>query len=203
VYNETIIKSIIKSQHCQRNWDLSKTIPEDDLKVLETAVTSCPSKQNTVFYTPYFITNRTVIEQIYESSNGFTVSYDPPVHEKNSQVLANLLVVFVKNNKFMNEHPRNETIKSKNVDQIERDLHVNLGVASGYLNLTASMLGYSTGCCQCFDRDLLKEILKTDDEPMLLMGVGYKDLDRNRREHHINNFVFPTFSKKMSVIKID
>ena len=44
-------KSIIKSQHVQRNWDLSREMPEDDIDLLVHAATNCPSKQNFKFYT--------------------------------------------------------------------------------------------------------------------------------------------------------
>ena len=58
-----ISKAIIRSQHCQRNWDLSKSIPKEDLDLLVTAATECPSKQNVAFYKAYFITNRQIISQ--------------------------------------------------------------------------------------------------------------------------------------------
>ena len=46
VEKSDIKKAIIRSQHCQRNWDLTKKIPSEDIKMIETAVTNCPSKQN-------------------------------------------------------------------------------------------------------------------------------------------------------------
>jgi len=36
MFNQMIEKSIHKSQHCQRNWDLSKEIPEQDLETIKT-----------------------------------------------------------------------------------------------------------------------------------------------------------------------
>lgn len=199
MFKDMIKKSIVKSQHCQRNWDLSKQIPDEDLEVLATTVTACPSKQNIVFYTPYFITDRNIIEQIYENTDGFTVSYKDGTTQKNSQTLANLLVVFVNNSKY---HPNNREVIEQNQDKLYKDKLLSVGVASGYLNLTASMLGYSTGCCTCFNSDAVQKILESDEKPMLLMGVGYADSQRPRREHHNEDFTFPTFTKKMSVIKI-
>ena len=38
--HDTIKKAIIRSQHCQRNWDLSKEIPEVDLNLFMTALGS-------------------------------------------------------------------------------------------------------------------------------------------------------------------
>jgi nitroreductase len=65
------------------------------------------------------------------------------------------------------------------------------------------MLGLSTGCCSCFDDDKIRKILNINDSVLLLMGIGYPNDNKNRREHHKDqNFMFPTFSKKMEVIKI-
>ena len=44
-----IKKAVIRSQHCQRNFDLTKSIPENDLELLIHAATNCPSKQNIAF----------------------------------------------------------------------------------------------------------------------------------------------------------
>lgn len=52
---------------------MTKTIPDIDIEILKSAVIECPSKQNIVFYTPYFITNRNIVEEIYEKTDGFTV----------------------------------------------------------------------------------------------------------------------------------
>lgn len=207
MFRETIKKSIVTSQHCQRNWDLSKNIPEEDINILKSAVTECPSKQNVVFYTPYFITNRQIIEDIYNTTNGFTVSYSKKIYQTNSQTLANLLVMFVENTEYMESEHRNQEIKdSQEIQEVssklKKDTMLNLGVASGYLNLTASLLGYRSGCCQCFDKNAIKDTLKIENDPLLLMGIGYKDNSRSRRDHHLDDFTFPAFKKSMSVIEI-
>ena len=59
-------KAIIRSQHCQRNWDLQKQIPQDDIDLIVHSVTNCPSKQNISFYKVHVITNRQFIENIHE-----------------------------------------------------------------------------------------------------------------------------------------
>ena len=101
MFNDMIKKAIVKSQRCQRNWDLSRGIPEDDLEVIKTAVTQCPSKQNIQFYTPYFITDRSMIEKIHKHSIGASTNNIVTGEQKmatNSQLLANLLVVLVEDN---------------------------------------------------------------------------------------------------------
>ena len=48
--NSEIIKAIHRSQHTQRNYDLSKKIPQADLDLIIEAATQCPSKQNIAYY---------------------------------------------------------------------------------------------------------------------------------------------------------
>ena len=213
----TSIKSaILKSQHCNRNFDLTQNLPEEDIDLFKIAISQCPSKQNICFYGVHFILNREIIEKIYKNTKGFGI--DPKNYQTNSQTLANLLVVFeeaeiVNGDKF-HKH-RNEQTKAlaknalnkEDAQTLKRDRDQTVGIAAGYLNLTASLLGYVTGyvtgCCACFDSHNIKSILGTDKQPLLLMGIGFKDLSRNRREHHLNkNFIFPSFKKQTIPINI-
>ena len=59
-------KAIIKSQHCQRNFDLSQTMPEEDIDLLVHAVTNCPSKQNIAYYKVHVITDSNDIRAIHK-----------------------------------------------------------------------------------------------------------------------------------------
>ena len=63
--NMELYKAVHSAQHCQRNFDLSKKMPTEDIKTLVTAATQCPSKQNIAFYKLHIITNRDVIDEIY------------------------------------------------------------------------------------------------------------------------------------------
>lgn len=212
--HQLIEKAIIKSQHCQRNWDLSKEIPEEDLNLLITAATECPSKQNVAFYKAHYITNRAIIEAIHENTVGFTVKLNPYQAETNSQTLANLLIVFEAYD-YTEDRPiglwRNEEthavktgdLKPETHEILQRDKNMAVGVAAGYLNLTASLMGYSTGCCACFNGQAIKEILNLQGDVLLLMGIGYKDPNLNRRVHHLrHDFVFPTKQKEPIKVNI-
>jgi hypothetical protein len=77
-----------------------------------------------------------------------------------------------------------------------RDCHMAVGIAAGYVNMTASLLGYNTGCCACFDNVSIEDYLKLDGSVELLMGVGYKNEDVNRRIHPVTGFMFPTKKKQ-------
>ena len=94
MFNNFLEKTIAKSQRCQRNWDLSRSIAEEDLHTLETSVTMCSSKQNRVFYKVHFITNRDVIQKLYNLTDGFMINMETRETKKNPQVLANLVVAF-------------------------------------------------------------------------------------------------------------
>lgn len=202
-----IKKAIIKSQRCQRNWDLTKEIPEEHLEVLKTSITQAPSLQNVAFYKIHWITDRETIEKVHACTHGAPYKnndqgkkvVDPHPREDDhlhdmgdttqSQTLANLVVVF---EKYFHEE---EYFKDKRVFNTsygrkveyggdDFDAVTALGIASGYLNLTASILGYQTGCCISFQHYKLKEALNLEGHPLLIMGVGIKDPDLNRRVHH-------------------
>lgn len=178
-----IKKSVIRSQHVQRNWDLSKDIPEDDLDLLIHAATNCPSKQNFAFYKLHFITNREKIEAIHSLTEGLRNIKGEM--STNSQTLANLLIV------FEDVDPSEELIAKwklrdkSNIETFKRDQHMAIGVAAGYVNVIASMLGYGTGCCACYNDEEVKQKIGFEKRPLLMMGVGFKDATRQRREHHL------------------
>jgi hypothetical protein len=204
--NTLIAESIANSQHCQRNWDLSNSIPQEDLTTLVSAVTECPSKQNIAYYKCHFISNRSVIENIYTNTDGFTVTYNPKVTQTNSQTLANLLVAFedipitprllngvIRNDQSLWLH-QNET----NIPEaLKRDKEMAIGIASGYLNLTANLLGYSTGFCACFDPTIIGSIIGIENKVLLLLGIGFKNDSVNRQQHHLDtSFIYPSFNKQ-------
>lgn len=201
-----IKKAIIKSQHCQRNWDLTKTIPEEHLEILKTSITQSPSLQNVAFYKVHFIQDRNTIEAVHDCTHGapYRVTekgklVDPNPKEDDhlyemgdttqTQVLANLVVVFEEYYK-----PEDYFKEKRIVDTPkEFDKTVAVGIASGYLNLTANLLGYETGCCISIDHNKLKDTLNMEGKPLLVMGVGYKDPTRNRRIHQTDSEIkYPT-----------
>lgn len=206
--HENIEKAIIRSQHCQRNWDLSREIPQDDLDLIITAATQCPSKQNVAHYRVHAITNRDIIEAIHAKTDGFTLGYEPYKSTTNTQVLANLLIVMEQvkefdlndSNKYRNDQIYSLSNNTNDINAkaaLERDLHMSIGVAAGYLNMTASLLGYATGCCACFDPHGIKQILGMSNDPILLMGIGFKNPNLNRRVHHNDHtLMFPTKEKQ-------
>ncbi len=210
ISHDEVKKAILKSQHCQRNWDLSKQMAKEDIDLFVSAVSQCPSKQNVAYYRTHFITNRELIEKIHAKTDGFIISFDEGTSTTNPQVLANLLVIFeakpvdLRTDKDVNRNAQtyefaktDGKISSDTELCMERDRNMAVGIAAGYLNLSATLMGYSTGCCACFDSEGIKELLGLEGSPMLLMGIGFKDADQNRRVHHVDkSFVFPTKAKQ-------
>jgi len=215
--NSEIEKSVIRSQHTQRNWNLDKKLPKEDVNTLLQAVTNCPSKQNIAFYKVHFIQDRDIIEEIHENTYGFGTG-KAPVNgirqtETNPQTLANLLVIFedynylddlkddIHRNQATREYLKNGYLSEETEKELTRDKQIALGIASGYLNLTASLMGYRTGCCQCMDPSAIREIAMLREEPLLLMGVGFPQEGVSRRRHHVRDFNF--ISKKKQPIKYE
>lgn len=188
-YRKFLKNTVLKAQKCQRNWDLSKRIPKEDLDVIVYAATQAPSKQNLDFYSLLVIQNREIQEKIYE--NTWTIP-NSPVGRLNPQVLANVLLVFVSKKHSTN---RNEDTRKQDLLQIEIDRNQAVGVSAGFVNVVAQSLGYSTGCNKCCDKSKVKEILNIDEDPILMMGVGFKDESRNRREEHFEGFMVESRSK--------
>jgi len=201
-----INKDIIEqSQRTQRNWDLTKSIKEDHIDLFKTAVSQCPSKQQRIWYNVVFIKNRKIIEDIYNCTARFNYPYEdwPDKNgnygKTNSQTLANLLVVF--NSEY--ELAKNEDDETWSDFNLSLFVGESMGIAAGYLNLTAHMLGYKTGFCAGFNKEQVDKILGSKNSK-LLMGIGYPDKTRDRKEHHLDpSYIFPSYDKeiKIQVIK--
>lgn len=205
---DEIKRSIIQSQKCQRNWDLSKKIPDEDIETIIAAVTQCPSKQNVAHYRVHAIIRRELIEQIHEHTRGFTIRHIPSYQdETNSQVLANLLLVFeeidvdisnkvdaIRNNQTQAVASNDFNEEDKNI--LQRDKLVSVGIASGYANIIANMMGYNTGYCACFDDIAVQKILGINNKIMLMLGIGYKNENIDRKMHQIRRYVYPTKIKQ-------
>ena len=57
-------------------------------------------------------------------------------------------------------YTRNEPtqIREKN-DSYDEDRAMAIGISAGYVNVIATQLGYSTGCCKCMDSGAIETIL--------------------------------------------
>ena len=109
-------------QHCQRNWDLSRTVSDEDVDNLVRIATAMPIKQNNDYFDLVVIRDRATIEQLvmltprgayagadeernlrqaYPDSSTYPAGIDSweqlvEMWHINPQVLAPLLIVFVR-----------------------------------------------------------------------------------------------------------
>ena len=209
-YND-INKAIYASQRCQRNWDLTKEFSQEDIDLIITATTQCPSKQNLAHYKIHAVTNRELIEKIHADTTGFTINFSTKETTTNTQTLANLLLVFEKyrvvppgkpNNTITHIINNNESLSLKEQQELLRDQNMSIGIASGYANLVAHMLGYTTGYCACFHPGRIKEIIGCENDIVLILGIGHSDSNLSRTVHHLNhNFSYPSFRKQEIQVK--
>ena len=182
-----------KSQHCQRNWDLSKSIDPTHLEIFEVAVKSAPSKQNDKYFRVTFNQNRELIRKVYDLT-GTDIRGDIT---KNPQVLAQLQVIF-----WSDSDPEEMwSFCRRNDDNVDSKTNENMsvGIASGYLNLVAHMLGYKTGYCVCFEGDKMRQLFNTENWPLLILGIGYPKTNLKHTYTEEDNYNFDTFSKDISV----
>ncbi len=203
--NNLIKNAVDVSQRAQRNYDLSKTIPMCDLETLIYAVTNSPSKQNETHYGVKVYTDYNIIKKIYQCTKKFLLvnrynvkkSYNnvsKNIHEPvnnyvtNSQVLANALFVFYddNNNTRCDEHilaKKTTDVYSENYRIYNEQKNYSIGIAVGELILTAALLGYKTGICTAFSPENVSKIVNTKNNVKLLVGVGFENINTNRRLH--------------------
>ena len=225
-----LVEAIKTSEKCQRNWDLNKTIPQEHLDIIETALTRCPSKQSRIDYIPYMITTKELIHRIYEKTDGFVTDHtvSPPTTTTNPQVCANLLIALVtapdRDKEWMSRYGKDNTsailssgypLGEKAGEEHDRNLGLkklenkntllNVGVAIGYIVLVANQLGYKTGICNCFNGSDVKRLLgiKSNEAGLPsvlgLIGIGYADETKDRKQHMFNNYVFPSYSEEKNI----
>ena len=135
----------------QRNWDHSKQLPIEIVEQLVEVATNAPAKQDEAFFDLYVLTNRQIIREMYlNHSWGFNQGKD--INYRNPQVDAHAVFVFARATPPTN---RNDWIDgSQKVTQPFSRSWVNcleaIGIASGYVSLTASLMGLTIGYCKNF-----------------------------------------------------
>ena len=192
--------AILRSQACQRNYDFSKQIPQEHIDLLVHAATQAPTKQNYSYFDLYVVTDRERIKKITELTLGATVrntQTEEPKLVYNEQVNAHVLFIFdLKSLKLMSQDYQDDQEIQEHDDpaQYKRanestfrifasDRDRSVGICSGQVALAASLLGYTSGYCQCFDYDDLREELNMRGDIGLMLGVGIPDESKPRLEH--------------------
>jgi len=181
--NATITAAVDIARVAQRNWDLSKTIPQADLDTLIYAAQQSPKKAMETHYALHVFTDKTKIRQIYDQTKKFLVAptdaTEPPddmfemrdgqpwqndekYSVKNSQVLANAMFVFTEDRgtaKGGTHYMAKEGGEYNALTVYEEQIDFSIGIAVGNLTLSAAMLGYKTGICSALECDNIANIL--------------------------------------------
>jgi len=215
--NKNLIKTAVDSaQRSQRNYDLSKSITQEDLDTLIYAAVNSPSKQNETHYSLHVYTDQTIIKQIYSHTKKFTMISDKQDQDEsfkvendvfiqndaksvtNSQIYANALFVYVveqgdtrgSQHKAAKENPNSTAAKVYN-----EQIAYSMGISVGELILSAGLLGYKTGICSALDTIPIRDILGIKQNPKLLVGVGYPNsqLERTMHSEVLNKDVLEKF----------
>jgi len=202
--NKDIINAVDSSQRAQRNYDLTKCIPKEDLDTLVYAAMNSPSKQNETHYSLYVYTDQKIIKQIYNHTKNFAMVRDEKdLNESynvennifkqnysnsvtNSQIYANTLFVYVteegiarcNQHRAAKENPNSTAAKVYN-----EQIAYSMGISVGELILSAGLLGYKTGICSAIDTKPIRDILGTSQNPKILVGVGIPNNQLERTQH--------------------
>lgn len=234
---ENIKRSVDISQRAQRNFDLTQQIPKYDLETLIYVATNSPSKQNETHFDLHVLTNHEKIRKVYEQTKRFLLydskkNKDDIFGEKdgdfwqnnedsvhNSQTLANVLFIWTENQGVSRggTHSQAQSGVNNEVSSIRynEQISYSIGISSGQVSMAAAMLGYKTGYCSAFIKGPVKEICNTQKMPKLLLGIGYENLNIDRRQHaetlnkdvtagfetgkSSEKWIFPSFDKKIDV----
>ena len=91
----------------QRNYDLTKFIPQEDLDTLIHAAVNSPSKQNETHYSLHVYTDQNIVKQIYNHTKKFTMIRDQQDQDESFKVEND---VFIQNDTKSNKIMLNHTI---------------------------------------------------------------------------------------------
>lgn len=140
------LQDVKQSRKCQRNWDHSKTVPEEHVKHLIEVATNSPTKQDECYFDLYVVTNRNALHELYlNHSWGFVVDYD--VQYRNPQVDGHVMFFWARKIPDTNRNAWVDgSLKdSQPFSRVWTNCLTAIGISSGMVALTAAKLGYATG----------------------------------------------------------
>ena len=191
-------KDIIKQlQKCQRNWDYSKTIPEEHIEHFLWIAKNAPSKQWQGFYDVYYFKDRKVIEDFYKWTWGSTHTKKPPATWRNPQMNANFYMVFVAKHTYPVYNCYNDGTNAEPEEGFMWDnAHTHIGLALGLIMKAAGDLGYHTGCNKSngmgpdydyqWERKMgiYQDVIEGKKKITFGIGIGFPEKDKARNEHN-------------------
>ena len=183
-------RAIDVARRCQRNWDLTREVPEEHIEHWIYLATHAPSKQDESFFDLYVLTDREKIDYLYkEHSWGFTML--PGVNDwvsRNPQMGANIM--FIYNRKLPSKGIRNNekdgSFRTNDHSNRINNQFTSIGISSGIVAFSAASMGYNVGYGKNFgfieepkrSEHVWGEILGIPDEENMLtysLGIGYEN----------------------------
>jgi len=182
-------------QQCQRNWDYTKTIPQEVVDYLLWIAQNAPSKQHEAYYDVHWSTDRETIEYLYQFSWGSTHRKNPPAMWRNSQMNANLYMIFVcKVPDTMYNCNNDGTLQNPWGESRWENAIISAGMAMALVMRAAHKMGLKTGPNKIkdlgpdYDREWEKRLGIVDDiragnkRFFYGLGIGFPNQDRPRWE---------------------
>ena len=200
------------TQRAQRNYNLTKTIPQEDIETLIYAASNGPSKQNETHFNLRVYTDPVIIEKIHQATKLYTMFSEDNIDEvfsdknehfnakeeytiTNSQIYANAVFVWCDDTANLRGGTHILATRPEASEGVRQTLFeqkaFSIGISSGQLTLTAALLGYKTGYCSAFERNIerttpdkhLQTIIQSETEPRIIVGVGYPNEGVDRSYH--------------------
>ena len=138
---------IHKIQKCQRVWDHSKPMMEEVVDYLLWTAQNSPSKQHEAYYDIYWTADRKVLDELSKYTWGCTNNRVPPSTWQNSQMNANMYILFVaKEPDTQLNCNADGTLKGNDVAARWENAYVSIGISIGLVMRAAAKIGFSTGC---------------------------------------------------------
>jgi nitroreductase len=201
-------KKIIDTiRKCQRNWDHSKSIPDEHINHWVYIAQNSPSKQDESYFNLYVITNKEKIELLLNHTWGHTMEIAPGNFTgvtRNTQMAANtyFLFTFKLPSTVRQIKPDGQPFDQTGIDFEERKKngYVAIGIAAGLIAQSAADLGYRTGfntnhnSHQRGGPDQSKVWHETlgigsSEHIIVGLGIGYPEEGRARNEHNETEFL--------------
>ena len=140
-------KEILREiQQCQRNWDHSHEMHQEVVDYLLWTADNSPSKQHEGYFDLYWTADRKVLDELSDYTWGTTHSRNPPSTWRNSQMNANLYILWVAKEPWTQLNCNADgTLKSNDKAARWENAYVSIGISLGLTMRAAAKIGYKTG----------------------------------------------------------
>ena len=140
-------KEILREiQQCQRNWDHKHQPHQEAIDYLLWTANNSPSKQHEGYFDLYWTADRKVLYELSKYTWGTTHSRTPPSTWRNSQMNANLYILWVAKEPWTQLNCNADgTLKSNDKAARWENAYVSIGISLGLTMRAAAKMGYKTG----------------------------------------------------------